>query len=99
LELIQMTVTLEQYERAEREVSLREAKVGLVVHAIVTAVVWAALIPVNIIVAPQFPWSAFVVGGMGIGLFFHWFGYRHAETDICRRQAEIETRARSRTHM
>ena len=94
-----MTVTLEQYERAERVVSMREARIGLIVHAIVTAVVWAALVPVNIIVAPEFPWSAFVVAGMGIGLFFHWFGYRHAEGDIRRRQEQIEARARTITHI
>ncbi|HET7310704.1 MAG TPA: 2TM domain-containing protein [Mycobacteriales bacterium] len=90
-----MTVTLEQYEDVERAMSMREARVGLMVHVVVTLVVWAALIPVNVIVAPEFPWSAFVVGGMGIGLFFHWFGYRHAETDIRRRQQEIESRART----
>jgi len=89
-----MTVTLEQYERAEREISMREARTGLIVHAIVTAAVWAVLIPINIIVAPEFPWVAFVVAGMGIGLFFHWFGYRRAETDLRNRQLRIETAAR-----
>ena len=44
--------------------------------------------------APQFPWSIFVVAGTGIGLFFHWFGYRHAGQDI-RRQTRIEERART----
>ncbi len=89
-----MTVTLELYEQAEREISMREARIGLTVHAIVTAVVWAALIPVNVFVAPDFPWSAFVVFGMGVGLFFHWFGYRRAEADIRSRQSRIEARAR-----
>lgn len=88
-----MTVTLERYEQAELEISMREARVGLVVHLIVTALVWAALIPVNIFVAPEFPWSAFVVAGMGLGLFFHWFGYSKAETDIRNRQQRIEARA------
>lgn len=90
-----MTVTLEQYERAEREISMREARVGLVVHALVTLIVWGVLVPVNIVVADEFPWSIFVVAGMGIGLFFHWFGYQRAETDIRRRQEHIEARARS----
>lgn len=89
-----MTVTLEQYEQVEREMTMREARIGLVVHAVVSVVVWAVLIPVNVFAAPDFPWSAFVVGGMGIGLFFHWFGYRRAETDIQRRQEHIEARAR-----
>jgi hypothetical protein len=47
-------------------------------------------------VAPGFPWSVFVVAGTGIGLFFHWFGYRHAEQDIRRRQQRIEQRAANR---
>jgi hypothetical protein len=89
-----MTVTLEQYERAEREVTMREARVALIVHTAVTAVVWAVLIPVNVFAVPEFPWSAFVVGGMAIGLFFHWFGYRRADVDIRDRQARIEARAR-----
>jgi 2TM domain len=89
-------VTLERYEAAEREVSLRETLIGLRVHALVIVLVWAALIPVNIFVAPGFPWSVFVVAGTGIGLFFHWFGYRHAEQDIRRRQQRIEQRATGR---
>lgn len=89
-------ITLEQYEAAERDVSLHETLVGLRVHALVIALVWAVLIPVNIFVAPEFPWSTFVVAGTGIGLFFHWFGYRHAEQDIHRRQQRIEQRAATR---
>lgn len=92
-----MTVTLEQYEQAERQVSLHEARIGLVVHAIVTVAVVTALVVVNIVVASEFPWSIFVALGMGLGLFFHWFGYRRAETDIRARQARVEARAREAT--
>jgi len=88
-----MTVTLELYERAEREVAIREGRIALVVHAVVTAIVWAVLIPVNVFAASAFPWSAFVVGGMALGLFFHWFGYRRSERDLRNRQARIESRA------
>jgi len=52
-------------------VSLHKTLIGLRVHAVVIALVWAALIPVNIFMAPGFPWSVFVVAGTGIGLFFH----------------------------
>ena len=93
-----MTLTLEQYESAEREVFLHGARVGLWVHAVVTAAVWAVLIPINIVVAPQFPWSIFVVFGTGLGVFFHWFGYRRAELDIRRRQERIENFARQSLH-
>jgi len=48
------TVTLQQYETAERELSLRESLTGLRVHAVVILLVWAAVIPINIIVAPGF---------------------------------------------
>jgi 2TM domain len=89
-------ITLEQYEAAGRAVSLREARIGLRVHALVIVLVWAALIPVNIFVAPGFPWSVFVVAGTAIGVFFHWFGYRHAGRDIRRRQQRIEQRAATR---
>jgi hypothetical protein len=83
-------ITLQQFEAAERELSLRGTLTGLRIHAVTITLVWAALIPVNIIVAPEFPWSACVVAGTAIGLFFHWFGYRHAEQDIRRRQQRIE---------
>jgi type III secretory pathway component EscV len=94
-----MTVSLEQYEQAEREESMRVARVGLQVHAIVTMIVVSALVIVNIAVADEFPWSAFVALGMGLGLFFHWFGYRRAETDVPARQLRIEAQARTLTHL
>jgi hypothetical protein len=87
------TITLEQYGAAEREFTMHQARIALRVHALVTVLIWAAVIPINVIVAPQFPWSIFVVAGTGIGLFFHWFGYRHAEEDTRRRQTRIEQRA------
>jgi hypothetical protein len=88
------TITLEQYELAEREVIHRETAVGLRIHALITVLVWAALIPVNIIVAPEFPWAIFPIAGMAIGLFVHWYGVsRYAERDIRRRQRQIEKRA------
>ena len=89
------TVTLQAYERAEQELAVRDAVVGLRIHAVVTVLVWAVLIPVNIILAPEFPWSAFVVLGMAIGLFAHWFGYRHTEDNVRQRQPRIEQRAQT----
>jgi 2TM domain len=89
------TIALEDYEAAEREFSMHEARNALRVHALVTVLIWAAVIPINVIVAPQFPWSIFVVAGTGIGLFFHWFGQRHPDQDIRRRRARIEERART----
>ncbi|HEU4541717.1 MAG TPA: 2TM domain-containing protein [Jiangellaceae bacterium] len=88
------TVSLSDYQRAEREISIREARIGMWVHATVTVLVWGIVIAVNVVWAPEFPWSIFPVVGMAIGLFLHWwFGYRHLEEMIQRHQADIERRA------
>ena len=87
------SITLEAYEAAEREYTLHEERIGWRVHALVTVLIWAAVIPINVIVAAQFPWSMFVIAGTAIGLFFHWLGYRHAEENTLRRQSRIEERA------
>jgi hypothetical protein len=87
-------LTLEAYERAERDLKMHDARVGMIWHAVVTVLVWAVIIPINIFLASGFPWSLFVIGGMAIGLFFHWFGYRHTEQDIHKQQASVEAHAR-----
>jgi hypothetical protein len=56
------------------------------------------LVPVNVLAALGFPWSAFVVAGMAVGLFFHWFGYRRTDADLRNRQARIEAHARELVH-
>lgn len=88
------TISLEQYERAEREAAVSGAKRGVVVHAVVTVLVWAVVITLNITVADEFPWAIFPVAGMGIGLLAHWwFGYRQVDETVRRHQFEIERRA------
>ena len=87
--------SLEVYQQAEREVGRREARSGLRVHAVVTLAVWTGTILLNLFVATGFPWSIFVVLGSGLGLFFHWYGYRRADEDIRRRQEEVTQYART----
>jgi hypothetical protein len=88
------TISLKDYQRAEREASITQARIGIWAHAAVTVLVCAAVIAINVVVAPEFPWSVFPVAGMTLGLFLHWwFGYRHLEEMIQRHQAEIERRA------
>jgi hypothetical protein len=54
----------------------------------------ALLIVINFTSAAEFPWSAFAVGGMTIGLLAHWwFGYRNLETELTARQHKVEERA------
>jgi hypothetical protein len=88
-----MSVTVEEYQQAERELTMKDARRGLVVHTVVTLLVWAVVIPVNVFVAAEFPWSIFVVAGTGIGLFFHSFGYRHTEAELRQHQGQVVQRA------
>jgi hypothetical protein len=88
------TTTLQNYQQAERAIAHEGARRGLIVHGIVTGLVSALLIVINITVADAFPWSVFAVGGMTIGLLAHgWLGYRKLETEMTARQLEIEERA------
>ena len=91
-------ITLEQYENAEREMTLREWKRGWRIHALIYVLVNAALVALNIalVVATDagFFWFPFPLVGWGIGLTFHYLhGVRWAERDIRRRQESIERRA------
>jgi hypothetical protein len=83
-------ITLERYEQAERELAYDEARVGLVVHGTITALVSVGLVVVNIAVAPEFPWSAFAVAGMVIGFAAHWwFGFTKLEDQLTAQQQRV----------
>jgi hypothetical protein len=87
-------ITLDRYEQAERDLAHDEARVGLTVHGIITALVSVGLVIINITVASQFPWSAFAVAGMAIGLAAHWwFGFQKLEAQLTARQHKVEARA------
>ena len=88
------TISLDAYEQAERRLATVEGRRGVIVHGIITAVVSVALILVNVFVAPEFPWSAFAVVGMSIGLGFHYyFGWLHVEDNLTDHQRSVELRA------
>ena len=89
-----MDGTLNRYEVAERALAEVEARRGFTVHAIISVVVWAIVIPVNVFVAPEFPWSAFAVGGMLIGLIVHYaFGARLIGRSVQEHQRKVENLA------
>ena len=88
------SMTLHDYEQAEQLIAHEEARIGLMVHTIITVLVSAVLVVINLTVADEFPWSAFAFAGMTIGLAAHWwFGYRHLDTEIATRQHKVEDRA------
>ena len=88
------TITLHDYESAERAMAHENASTGVVVHGIITLLVAAGLVITNITLAPEFPWSAFAVGGMLIGLLAHWwFGFVKLDDQLTRQQERTEARA------
>lgn len=87
-------ITLQDYEQAERTIAHEGARIGLTVHGIITALVSALLVVINVTLASEFPWSAFAVAGMGIGLAAHWwFGFYKLEEELTKRQRKTEARA------
>lgn len=87
-------ITLREYEAAQRAMARENATTGVAVHAIITVLVSAGLIVINITLAPEFPWSVFAVGGMLVGLLAHWwFGYVRLDDQLTRQQHQTEARA------
>lgn len=88
------TITLQDYEQAERMLAHEGARAALIGHGVVTVLVSALLIVINFTLADEFPWSAIAAGGMTIGLLAHWwFGYRNLEAELTARQHKVEERA------
>ena len=88
------SISLDAYEQAERTLAEVEARRGITVHAIITLIVSIALIAVNVFFADEFPWSAFAVAGMLIGLGFHYYyGFLHARGNVEAHQRQIEAEA------
>jgi hypothetical protein len=87
-------ITLQDYEQAERAMAHEGARTGVIVHGIITVLVSALLLVLNLTVAQGFPWSAFAIAGMAIGFCTHWwFGYRKLDTHLTTQQQKTEARA------
>jgi hypothetical protein len=87
-------VTLQAYQNAERDMAHQRERTGLLIHSIITVLVSALVIVINVTLAPEFPWSPFPVVGMSIGLAAHWwFGYRRLDEQLRSQQQQTEARA------
>jgi hypothetical protein len=91
-------ITVQDYERAERDLIREEARRGFRAHAIAYTVVNAILLVLNLLVIrftdDNAYWFMFPLVGWGIGLTMHYvFGVRQLEAQITERQARIEKRA------
>lgn len=63
----------------------RRSWTGHLVSSIATS---ALLLMINAVTSPSFPWALFPIGGMGIGLFSHYPGFRKKESRLLRQLAE-----------
>lgn len=89
-------ITLDSYKKAYRDIVMEQNRLGWYIHAIVYAIVNAWLIAINLIYVPSVIWFVWPLGGWGVGLAAHYLGaIRFGTTDIERREAQAEYRARS----
>jgi 2TM domain len=94
-----MTMTLDEYKKAEFEVTLAEARRGFKIHALVYALVMTGLVVLNVLLIANtennFPWVIFPFIGWGIGLTFHYLdAYRWEGKGIRAQQEKIERYAK-----
>lgn len=88
------TPTLTQYQRAEQELAIRDARTGFRAHATVYAVVIPILALINILAVPEFLWFEFPMLGWGLGLFLHYrLGVRGAAEQATTHQALVTSAA------
>jgi hypothetical protein len=69
-------ITLEEYKQAYRKLTLKKEKQGFTAHAIAYAGVNSLLVVINLLTVPQVLWFLFPLFGWGIGLGFHYYGYK-----------------------
>ncbi|WP_217914454.1 2TM domain-containing protein [Miltoncostaea marina] len=87
-------ITADAYQRAERELTLREWRRGWRIHAAVYALVMTGLTILNVVLVAttdaDFLWFPFPLVGWGIGVAMHYVhGVRFGEREIAARQAQI----------
>lgn len=91
------TFKMSEYQDAERALAHEDGRRGFIIHTVITLVVWAIVIPINVFLADEFPWSAFVVAGMSIGLAVHYvFGVRLVDRSLSTHQRAVESLATKR---
>jgi hypothetical protein len=94
-------ITLQDYERAERDLVREEERRGFRIHAEVYVTVNLLLFAINMALIAwtdeSFLWFVFPLVCWGAGLAAHYaFGVRRLETTITERQRQIESRAVTR---
>jgi uncharacterized membrane protein YhaH (DUF805 family) len=82
-------VSLEDYQKAYREVRKRHERLGFMVNLSFYLLVNILLITVNLLLAPEFPWAIFPIVFWGLGVIFHYnFGVRRLDRKLNAEEAK-----------
>jgi hypothetical protein len=70
-------ITLEDYQRVDRQLERKRARRGFTIHAIVYALVMTGLIILSVTLGDVFPWAGLPMAWWGVGLTLHYlYGVR-----------------------
>ncbi len=84
-------MTIDEYKRRSRELETRDAKKGLIAHAVVVTAVGALLTAINLTFVSEFLWFPFPITGMVVGVAVHYlFGVRLLDRALDQREMRIE---------
>ena len=86
----------EDRQQVKREQEMIHAWRKVKVYTVLMALLWAAAIPINVIVARQNPWAVFVIAGTGAALLIYWLRYRKAVRELGRYQHNTGSATASR---
>ncbi len=88
-------ISLQDYQKAYREMIKQEEKRGFLIHLVVYCLVNAGLITLNLVVVPEVIWFFWPVLGWGIGIVIHYLqGVRWIEETLKKKEAIAEALAK-----
>lgn len=88
-------ITLEDYQKAEREIITRSEKGDFIIHCIIYVIVNAVLITLDVLYTPEIMWFYGPLAAWTIGITAHYlFAVRWIEKSLEKREETIDSRAR-----
>ena len=88
-------ITLDDYQKAEREIIIKSEKMDFIIHCIIYAIVNAVLITLDVLYTPEVFWFYGPLVVWTIGITAHYlFAVRWIENSLEKREERIESRAR-----
>ena len=84
-------MNVDEYKRRSRELETRDAKKGLIAHAVIVTAVGVLLTAINVTLVSEVLWCVFPITGMAIGVAVHYlFGVRLLDRALEQKEMRIE---------